>query len=204
MGKWGVKVSELPQDVQQFYKYDPAQAKKLLNAAGFTEAVIQLAYMTTSPSGIKHVEAIGNMLNAVGVKTSLVAQDYNKDFVDEGHGSRQGFFPKNMIGWFNQAAYSDADQWLFTYFASRSTSNQEHLKDPTYDAMIDKERTQVNEADRLKAIRDILTYFADKMYAPNSVSPPEWIAVQPRIHNYQFSSTLGIGTETYAKLWISA
>jgi peptide/nickel transport system substrate-binding protein len=50
MGKWAVSVSELPQATQQFYKYDPAQARKLLDAAGFSEAIIQLAYMTTSPS----------------------------------------------------------------------------------------------------------------------------------------------------------
>jgi peptide/nickel transport system substrate-binding protein len=204
MGKWAVKVSDLPQDIQQYYKYNPSEAKKLLDAAGFNESQVIFAYQSTVPSNVKHVETAASMLSAIGIKTSVIGHDYNKDFIDSGHGSRQGFFPKNLVGMFNQSPYEDADLWLYTYFHSKSVQNQEHLKDPTYDAMVDKQRTLVNEADRLKAVREILTYFADKMYAPNSVSPPQWSAIQPRVQNYQFSSTLGVGTETYAKLWLKA
>jgi peptide/nickel transport system substrate-binding protein len=185
MGKWAVKVADLPQDVQATYQYNPAEAKKLLDAAGFSEPQITVAYQSTVPSNVKHVEAVSGMLNAIGVKTAIVLHDYNKDFVDSGHGSRQGFFPKDLIGMFNQAPYEEADFWLFTYFHSKSSSNQEHLKDPTYDAMVDKQRMVVNEPDRLNAIRDIQTYLADKMYVPNSVAPPQWSAIQQRVKNYR-------------------
>ena len=67
------------------------------------------------------------------------------------------------------ASYTEADDWLFSYFHSKSTSNQEHLNDPTYDAMIDKERTLVNDDERVKAVQDIQTYLAEKMYAPSTV-----------------------------------
>jgi peptide/nickel transport system substrate-binding protein len=204
MGKWAVKVADLPQETQQPYKYNPAEAKKLLDAAGFSEPQITVAYQSTVPSNVKHVETVSSMLNAIGVKTAIVLHDYNKDFVDAGYGSRQGYFPKDLIGMFNQAPYEEADFWLFTYFHSKSSSNQEHLKDSTYDSMVEKQRTIVNEADRLKAVRDIQTYLADKMYVPNSVSPPQWSAIQPRVQNYQFSSTLGVGTETYAKVWLKS
>jgi peptide/nickel transport system substrate-binding protein len=204
MGKWAMKVADLPQSVQQYYKYNPAEAKKLLDAAGFSEANIKVAYQSTVPSNIKHVETVSSMLNAIGIKTSIVYHDYTKDFIGGGHGSRQGNFPKDLIGMFNQSPYEEADFWLYTYFHSKSVQNQEKLKDPIYDAMVDKQRTVLNEADRVKSIRDILTYLADKMYVPNSVSPPQWSAIQPRVRNYQFSSSLGVGTETYAKLWLQS
>jgi ABC-type transport system substrate-binding protein len=85
-----------------------------------------------------------------------------------------------------------------------SASNQEHLSDPIYDAMVDKQRTLVNEEERLKAVLDIQKYLADKLYAPSTVGTHQWNVVLPRIQNYQYSDTLGKMTETYAKLGIKA
>ncbi len=202
MGKWAMKVKDLPADVQQWYKYDPAEAKKLLSAAGFGDTPIKLADFSTQPAAVKQLEAINSMLKAAGVNTAIVQGDYNKDFVDGGHGWRQGYFDKNFVGAFHQAPYEDADYWLFVYFDSRSTENQEHLKDPDYDAMIDHERTLLDQSQRLAAVRKIQEYLANKMYAPNTPGGAQWTAISPRVRNYQFTSTLGIGTETYAKLWL--
>jgi peptide/nickel transport system substrate-binding protein len=213
MGKWALQVKDLPPDMQQYYKYDPAGAKKLLAAAGQTDLQIKLGYVVNvvtpgsvigSPIYIKHAETLANMLNAVGVKTTLVPQDYNKDFVGGGKGSRNGYFDKDLALFSTVAGYTDADEWLFNYFHSKSTSNEEHLSDPTYDAMVDKARTIVNEDDRLKAVLDIERYLADKMYIVPTAGTYQWWAINQRVRNYQFSSTLGRMTETYAKAWISA
>ena len=102
------------------------------------------------------------------------------------------------------SAYTEADDWLFSYFHSKSTSNQEHLNDQTYDAMVDKERTIVNDDDRVKAIYDIQKYLAQQMYAPSSVGSFAYWAIQPRVQNYSFSDSLGKLTETYAKIWLKS
>ena len=205
MGKWSLKVSELPADIQQYYKANPAEAKKLLDAAGATNLQLKIAYPQTfgTPPFAKQVETIANMLGAIGMKVTIVTQDYNRDFVDAGKGSRQGYFDKDTMMFASTSPYTDADEWLFSYFHSKSTSNQEHLSDPKYDAMVDKERTLVNEDDRLKAVKEIQQYLAQQMYAPSTVGTFEWTALQPRVQGYQYTSnSTSRGTETYSKLWI--
>jgi peptide/nickel transport system substrate-binding protein len=209
MGKWAMPVSDLPQDSKQYYTYNVAEAKKLVDAAGAGGLELKLAYLingpgafTPSPSYKQHAETVANMLNAIGLKTTLITNDYNKDFVDAGKGSRQGYFDKNVLMFASAGSNTDADEWLFSYFHSKSTSNQEHLSDPAYDALVDKQRTIVNEDDRLKAVQDIQRYLADKMYAPSTVGTYEWAVVSSRVRNYQYSNSLGKNTETYAKLWL--
>src|SRR5437763_4143007 len=107
-----------------------------------------------SPTSVKAGEAIVAMLNQAGIKTQLVLQDYAKDFVDAGKGIRQGYFDKDVILSGGVAVYTEADDWLYSYFHSKSTANQEHLADPEYDAMVDRERTVVDDGQRLKAVQD--------------------------------------------------
>jgi peptide/nickel transport system substrate-binding protein len=205
VGKWALKVRDLPADTQKFYKYDLTNAKKLLDAAG---AAVQLKFVYISngpfsmPAYIKAAETVASMLNAAGIKVTIGTNDYNKDFVDAGKGSRQGYFDKDTILFGAIGSNTDADDWLFGYLHSKSTSNQEHLSDPEYDAMVNKERAAVNEDDRLKQVLDIQKYIAAKVYAPSTGGTHTWIAIPPRVQNYQFTQDLGMFTESYAKLWL--
>jgi peptide/nickel transport system substrate-binding protein len=205
MGKWSLKVGDLDQNLAQYYKYNPAESKKLLEAAGATNLQLKVLYVTGgnfTPLSAKQAEAVANMYNGVGIKTTLVQQDYNKDFVDSGHGSRQGFFDKDAVAYVGMAAYTEADDWLFSYLHPKSTTNQEHLNDPVVGAMIDKERTLVNEADRLKAVQDIERYVADRMYILVSGGSYKYSVIQPRVQGFAYSDAAGKHAETYAKVWL--
>lgn len=206
MGEWALLVKDLDANTGRYYKYDPAEAKKLLAAAGASDLQLKFAYIVngpfSSPLYIKQAEAINSMLNAIGIRTAIVQQDYNKDFIGGGHGSRQGYFDKDMILFPGVAAFTEADEFLFGYFHSKSTSNNEHLKDSNLDTMIDKERTIVDQNERLKAVQDINKYIAGKLYVVSTVGTYRYALVQPRVQSYQFSDSLGKQTETYAKLWL--
>ncbi len=211
MGKWSLGVSNLDATVRQYYEYNPTEAKKLLAAAGASSLQLRFGQVINGPGGFaptpeyqKQIETINNMLNAVGVKTNLVTIDYNKDYVDAGKGSSQGYYDKDMIIFGGFSPYTEPDEWLFSYFHSKSVNSHTNVKDPQLDAMIDKERATVNEADRLKAVLDIQRYVADKMYQLSTVGPNQMVLINPRIQGYQYSSTLGLMTETYSKLWIKA
>ncbi len=206
VGKWALHIEQLPADVQQYYKYNPSEAKKLIDAAGATGQSFRLIYINpgpfSTPQYIKQAETVASMVNAVGLKVTLGQHDYNKDFVDAGKGSRQGYFDKDVLLFGASAGFSDADDWLFSYLDSQSTSNQEHLKDPDYDAMMTKERAATNEADRLKQVLVIQQYIADRMYAPSTGAGDGWFAINPRVQNYQYASSIGKPAECYAKLWL--
>jgi peptide/nickel transport system substrate-binding protein len=211
MGKWSMTVADLPQDVQQWYKFNPNESKKLLDAAGANNLQLRFAMVVNGPGGFaptpqykKLVETISNMLNGVGVKTNIVTIDYNKDYVDAGKGSSQGYYDKDMIIFGGFSPYTESDEWLYSYFHSKSVNSHTNVKDPQLDAMIDKERTVVNDDERLKSVKDIQKYVADKMYQLSTVGPYFYQMVQPKVRGYAYSDSLGYMTESYSKLWINA
>lgn len=115
----------------------------------------------------------------------------------------QGYFDKDLVGFFAVAVYTEADDYLYSYFHSKSTSNAQHLNDPALDAMIDKERSITDEDQRLKAVQDIQKYIAEKVYSISTVGGYKWAMVSPRIKNYNYSEGAGKETDTIAKLWIA-
>jgi peptide/nickel transport system substrate-binding protein len=210
MGKWALAISDLPSDTQQFYKSNPAEAKKSLEAAGASNLELRFATVVNggggfaSPDFQKEGQTISSMLSGIGLKMNIVTIDYNKDYIDSGKGISQGYYPKDMIVFGGFSGYTEADEWLFSNFHSKSVNSHNNVKDPTLDAMIDKERTLVDEEQRLKAVLEIQKYVADKMYFFPTVGADQSVLLQPRVRNYQYSSSLGSVTETYAKLWLSA
>jgi peptide/nickel transport system substrate-binding protein len=206
MGKWSLKVQDLDPKVQQLYKYNPAESKKLLEAAGATNLQLKLTWANSfgTPPFVKSAETIARFLNEVGVKSTLVVVDFNKDYIAGGKGMKNGFYAPDTVLLIAQSPYTDADDFLFNFFDSKSTSNNERLSDPAYDGMIDKERTLVDEDERLKAVMDMQRYLAEKMYGVSTVGTYNWAFVQARVQNYQWSSTNDRPTETYAKVWFKA
>lgn len=141
MGKWSLTVQQRDPSLAQWYKFDPAEARKLLAAAGHTDLELKLLYVQQFGGVYQTLaEAVSNMLIKSGIKTTLVSQDYNQDFIKGGHGSRQGNFKDNEMVFGAIAPYTDADEFVFGYFHSSSATNAEKLNDPAYDAMVDKSR----------------------------------------------------------------
>lgn len=205
LGKWALSASDLDANTAQYFKYNPPEAKKLLEAAGASNLALKFAFVANGPFDEAYrsfYQTIGNMLQAVGLKITLVDQDYRKDFIAGGHGSRQGFFDKDLILFGGVAQYTGADEYLFNYFGSKSTSNQERLSDPDYDAMLAKARTIVDAGEQLKAYRGVQTYLAEKMLVVTTASGYSYTFVQPWVHSYDPSGSYGVATETYAKLWL--
>jgi peptide/nickel transport system substrate-binding protein len=207
MGKWALLVSDLPKDSQQWYQYNPQAAKQLLTAAGQPNLAIRLGYVVNGPFSTaaytKLAETLNGMMNQGGVKCALFTQDYNTQYIGGGHGSRQGFFDKDEMILAGVGSVTDADSALFDNFSSKSTSNGDHLSDPTLDAMIDKERALVNADQRLQACLDIERYLGDKVYTIPTMGNNSYVFVNPRVQNFQFTSSQGAGTESYAKLWLA-
>ena len=206
LGKWALKPSDLTPDLAQNYKYDVQQAKQLLQAAGAADTTWKLVY---APNGYAQpygtlAETVNSMLNAAGIKTTLVNIDYNKDYVNNGKGYRYGFYPKDtLVFGVATGGYITIDEFIFAYYDSKSARRNTMLNDPALDSMIDKARQQVKEDDQLKAYLDIQRYLVDKMYFVSGwPSNPTYNFVQPWLKNYGYHVTYGFLTETYAKSWI--
>lgn len=207
LGKWALRPEDLDSTLGQVYKYDPAAAKRLLQEAGASNLSLKFVY---APNGYAQpygtlAETINSMLNAVGVKTNLAAVDYNSEYIAGGKGYRAGTFPKDTLVLGAQSGtYTVIDEIMFAYYDSKSGKRFSQLNDPTVDAMVEKARGTLNEADRLKAYQDIQRYLIDKAYYVTGWPWQQaYTMVQPWAHGYTHASSYGFITESYAKLWLT-
>jgi peptide/nickel transport system substrate-binding protein len=205
LGKWSLRLNQLDAEPATYYKYNLTQAKQILQSSGVLNQQYKWEYGNTLGAGAQDPQngALFNMLTAAGFKMASVIVDYAKDYIDSGHGIRQGYFNKDVIVYGGQQPFTEVDEFLFSYFHSKSTQNEEKVNDPTLDAMINKERTLLNEDDRLKAVIDIQKYIARKVYIINPGEAKYFLFVNPRVKNYAVSTTMDGGVGTYAKLWLT-
>jgi len=207
LGAKALHMSDLPAATAQWYKNDPAQAKQLLQASGFADRPFKLVYFTgfLGPDYEQTGQTLANMLQQAGFKVTPFAGDYQRDYIGGGKGVRYGNFDKDWIIYTGLSSYDEVDEYMFSYFNSKTTSGLAHLNDPDFDAMQAKARAILDETQRTAAYLDLQRYVADKMYAIAGL-PQNFVytMVNPRVQNYQHSQTYGLGTEEMSKAWIKA
>lgn len=205
LGAKSLHMSDLPADTAKWYKYDPAQAKQLLQAAGMGDHEFKLVYFTgfLGPDYEKIGQTLANMLQQSGFKIVPFAGDYQRDYIGGGKGARYGNFDKDWIIYTGLSSYDEVDEYMFNYFSSNTTAGLAKLKDPDFDQMLSKARAILDETQRTKAYLDVQRYVADKMYAIAGLPQPYvYSMVNPRVQNYQHSNSYGLGTEEFSKLWL--
>jgi peptide/nickel transport system substrate-binding protein len=204
LGKWALRISQLDADTAPYYKFDLNKAKQMLQASGILDQQFRWTFGNIESVAKNPLNgALLNMFGAAGLKLISVIVDYQKDYIDSGKGMRQGYFNKDTVIYGGQQSFTEVDETLFSYFHSKSTQNEQMVKDPALDAMIDKERTLLKEEDRLKAALDIQRYMAKKVYSLNGGGPTAFQFIQPRVQNYALATNMDGGVGTYAKLWLT-
>jgi len=205
LGKWSLHESQLSPEVTQWYKYDPANAKKLLQAAGAQDAPFKLIFATgyLGPAYEQAAQTAANMLQSAGIKVTLTQVDYTKDFIGGGKGIRYGNFDKNSVVFAGLTNLSDIDDYLTAYWHTNASAGVSRLSDKKLDDDLAHARTLTNTDDRVKAYIDVQTYMADQVFAIGGlhVNYPYYLA-RPRVQNYQKTVGYGVGAETWAKIWL--
>jgi peptide/nickel transport system substrate-binding protein len=208
-GKWALRQSDITPQIAQSYQYDPARAKQLLAAAGYNGAPIKLGYITNfAPfSGVLPplAETINNMLNAIGLKSSLVECDYINCDIAAGKGARFGNRPGDEVYLSGFSTFSGPDEALYNYYDSHSTANHDGLRDSKLDDLIDKARTTLDENDQVVAYKDAQRYMAEQVYAAWGMPQAyNYQMVQSQVQNFCVGLASAEGAETYSKVWLSA
>jgi peptide/nickel transport system substrate-binding protein len=128
------------------YPYDPERAKRLLAEAGFAQG---MSLTLNSPNGRylkdKEVnEAIAGQLSRIGVRTQVAVHEWGT-YVSKWP---DGLVPMYMIGW---AGTWDADGIMFPLL--RTGQRFSRWSHPEFDALIDKARRTLDQAERVKLYR---------------------------------------------------
>jgi ABC-type transport system substrate-binding protein len=193
----------------KFFKYDPAEAKKLLRAAGHNGPIEAKHNWTHNAYGgeySRHVQVLNAMFQQEGdFKLPLVQHDYATDWTPnfhQGHGTYEGIATGTLSN------LPDVDGLLYAVYRSGGQKTWWGLVDPQNDALIDAQRRETDINKRVSLVKDWQRYYASKMY--NIASPAQaqsfslawpWYGNRGVFNSYESGNA---ATEEYTKMWYDA
>ena len=193
------------------FQYNPAEAKKLLAAAGYPNGIsTDFTYILTPQYGtiyVKHAEVFKGMLEANGdFKLRVNNPEYQTEFVPK-YVYSKGNFNGIYVG--ATTTPPDPDGSLFSLF--HRNGNAQHVAldgqggDERMYAMVEAQRKELDRAKRIQLVHEFQRYVATKMYTlpypgqsrPYSLAWP-WIGNRGVFREYD---TEAAPAEMYPTLW---
>jgi peptide/nickel transport system substrate-binding protein len=192
-------------DGGKYFKYDPAEAKKLLSAAGYTDSKpLEVTYQYTANRYGKNfndsAEAMQGYIAALGsVKATTDVQDYSSKYITQ---TFVGNFKGVAFGL--ETGFAEVGSYPIRLFTDNG-NNHGKVKDPTLLKMTTDQQLESNDEKRVAIFHDMQRYHATKMwYIPLQVGAGEtWRVHQPAMRNAGNYYTLGYGhpTESLPYFW---
>jgi peptide/nickel transport system substrate-binding protein len=157
--EWTVPIDQLGEGAK-YYKYDPAEAKRLLAAAGYANGFPGTVCFTTYGSTllVDQMQLVMKNLKDVGIDAKLDSKEYGAYISTCFYGN----FPSMTFG--PQTPFLEPDNFLFGQYYPGETKNQSHSNDPVIaDALIRQRRT-FDVAKRKEQIVEIQRHLAKQQY----------------------------------------
>jgi ABC-type transport system substrate-binding protein len=153
-------------DAAKYYQYNPAEAKKLLQAATGNKLPLESDFTWTAngygPVYNRQVEVMAGMLQTAGdFKFKMNQVDYQSVFRAQ-YSNAPGNFQGICLS--SGRAAANIDLYLFGNFHSKGSKPKFPFKDETAEAMILKQRGELDAAKRKQIALDTLKYESGKMY----------------------------------------
>jgi peptide/nickel transport system substrate-binding protein len=194
----------------KYFKFDLAEAKKLLAAAGYPSGFEAPSNYVTSPelgAHPKSAEVEDGFLSDLGIKVKTNPINYTREyqpnyrdgrgqFMGWGYVAAVGSHGGSAIGRLATEFWSDGGN----AFKGFSTTGQNDQKgDPTLDAMFLKGRVEADDNKRKAIVNDIQRYLGKAMYAiPQPGRAASLTAAWPALANWRVWQT----DRPMHKLWI--
>ncbi len=179
-------------DAAKYFKYDPAEAKKLLDAAGFASGLDAKYQYTANRYGKLFndiAEASGAYMDAIGVKTSTEIQDYSSTYITQ---TFIGNFSGIAFGY--ETPFAEAGNYLTRFFTD-NPQNHSKIKDPAMTKLAEDCAVELDEEKRKEIFAQAQIKNAEGMYyIPNVAGAGTGFgAGQPNLMNYDTWSTKSYG-----------
>lgn len=166
----------------KYFKYDPAEAKKLLSAAGFADGFSTTYQYTANRYGKLFndiAEANIQFINAIGIKTTTDVQDYSSKYITQ---TFAGNFKGIAFGY--ETPFPEAGSYLIRQFTD-DPLNHGKVKDATLEKLAKDISIEPKEEKRKALFWEAQKYHATKMYyVPDQAGAGTgWIGHQPNLRN---------------------
>jgi peptide/nickel transport system substrate-binding protein len=168
-----------PADFGPWYQYNPSEAKKLLEAAGygngFDMPADYYAYATYLTSWIQIAQ---QQLAPLGIKIKIQAPEYTT-WVERFLG---GNYELSALG-FNSPNVIEMDSWTYLYMYSKSPKNCWHINDPEVDALCVAQRRELDPNKRKAVWKQLWDKELDQVYRPSVPADKGIGHHSPKLHN---------------------
>ncbi|PFG73172.1 ABC transporter substrate-binding protein [Tepidiforma thermophila] len=191
-------------ETSKYFKYDPAEAKKLLAAAGYPDGFSTVYQYTANRYGSAFnavAEANIQYLNAIGIKTTTDVQDYSSKYITQ---TFTGNFTGIAFGY--ETPFPEAGSYPIRLFTDNPV-NHSRIKDPELEDLARKQQRELDPAKRKELFFEIQRKNAAKMwYIPqNQGAGTAWTGYREWVKNIDIQTVPGAysaGTEEVPFIWL--
>jgi peptide/nickel transport system substrate-binding protein len=156
---WAIPMNQLGEGAK-YERHDPAEAKRLLAAAGYPNGFGAQVCFTTYGSSllVDMVQLVLKQLKDVGIDAKLDTKEYGAYIATCFNGN----FPSMTFG--PQTPFLEPDNFLFAQYYPGEPKNQSHINDPVVADMLVRQRRTIDAAKRREVVWEIQRYLAKQQY----------------------------------------
>ena len=195
---------EWPEEIKQYYRYDPEGAEALLDEAGYPRGADGIRFKTTweyyYAMPLSYAEILVEYWREIGVEVEIFIQDRARHTSSIREHTFEGMV-NAVNGWDFHLT------WLLGAFHSERFSTvwgRSGAQDPVFDAMYDAVFAATTLEEQQGLVKEADMYIIEKHWYIWGVAMPQYGALQPWVkgHNHEIAlSTLDF-TPILARLWI--
>jgi ABC-type transport system substrate-binding protein len=184
-------------------KFDLAEAKSLLEAAGAADLTMNNAYFAYGDYLNRLAEALVDQFRQAGITMTGGKVDYT-EFNSTWVGGKLD--EVTTSGW--ATVGFDADNFYYNQIHSASPGNRWRINDPKLDEMAEAQRFELDADARREIHRQMYDYEADMMFRPPLPSAYSFEIYQPWVRGLRFGGSLGDNSSYYdwgdqvAEIWL--
>ena len=156
---WALPVTQLGEGAR-YFKHDPAEARRLLAAAGYPNGFPASLCFTSygSPAVVDSAQLVLKYLKDVGIDAKADQKEYGAFIA----GCYVGKFDSLAFG--PQTPFLDPDNFLFGPHYPEELKNQSHVNDPSVTELLLRQRRTADVARRREIIAELQRYLARQQY----------------------------------------
>lgn len=159
---WPEIFDEAPtlEDLGPYYQYNPSEAKKLLEGAGYGNGLtVSIDYFPYNEYHSTFVEVVAQQLRDIGVTVQLQRGEYTSYYQKFSSGEYEG-----MALGFVPASAQSMDAFTYQSFYSTSPRNVWTVKDAQLDQLLAKQRREIDPEARRAIFKQIWDRLLDQVY----------------------------------------
>ena len=173
----------------EWWRHDPDEATKLLDAAGASDLEFEMMYYNYSNTlNSAPNEVWLDQFSRIGVKLKLSSRDYTE--YNSQWTTRSGT-TDTYDGWASNAAF--ADHFVYGLNHSESSGNRNRINDPQIDTWAAQHQVELDPEVRLELARSVWHRVLDQVYRIPKPSGYRANLLQPWVHGVRYSRGAGSG-----------